>query len=217
LLPASSAGTETTAALETKINFSGVWQLNQDLSDKFGPPPSREESDLRRNTGGVPGQMPGDMSGGMAGRGAGMGGRGRGGSGGVGGMGGQGGRMRMTSGEQGQRQQVRAMMEEMRQGRERLLITHVEPELEIIDARDKTLHVLTDNSPVQRSTDYGDVTDQAWWQDVQLVIKTHMADAQTITRTYELDPSADQLIVSIRVDMPQMNRTHEFRLVYDSV
>ncbi len=152
-------------------DFSGTWQLNEDLSED---PQSkmRERMESRRAGGMGPG-------GGRMGRGGGSRGRGPGG------------------GDPGV---TRDRMRRMEQGSETLTILHVEPQMMILTADDRERLIYTDGRKQMRTGGVGPVETRAKWKKDKLIVRDRMETGRTITRTFFYLPQDPHLYVDTEIE-----------------
>ena len=151
-------------------DFSGNWQLNEDLSED-------PRSEMRER---------------MEARGGGMG-RGGGGMGPGGGGMGRGGGM-------GDPEAMRDRMRRMEQGSKTLTILHVEPELTVRTADDRERVIYTDGRKQVRTGGVGPVETRAKWKKGRLIVRDRMETGMTITRTFFSLPDDPHLYVDTRIE-----------------
>lgn len=172
-------------------DFSGAWQLNEELSEDPGS--IMRESMESRGGGGM---------------GRGGGGMGRGG----GGMGRGGGGMGRGSG-MGDPQAMRDRMRRMEHGNDTLTILHVESEMTIRTADDRERLIQTDGRKHARTGGVGPVETQAKWKKGRLIVRDRMETGMTVTRTFFYLPEDPHLYVDTEIG--GRGRSFRFRRVYD--
>lgn len=213
------AGNAETAGTMTLPDLSGVWLLNEQQSDDPQQTIGEALDRLPASRGGPGGRMDGgDMRGGGMGRGRGRGkgsgmgrpgGRGGGMGGGVGP--GRAGRAGGPDGPEGPQEMLRDLKDSTR----RLLITHDDPLLEIIDGKDRTLSLSTDGQVNTRLTRAGEVKESARWEDEELIVSSTSSENRSILRRYNLAPDRQQLLVTTRITLGRSGETVTLSLVYD--
>jgi len=173
-----------------KPDFSGSWELNEDLSDN--PWEKMMEKMPERGSGGPPG-------GGRGGKGSGGGGRG-------GGPGGD---------DTGRRQQMRDRMRSLLESAKHLNITHDEPSLTLLDGEGNERLLFTDG----RDNDFelaGDLWEaSAQWKKKRVVMKAKSARGRKITETIELSEEGRRLLITAKMAGGGRMPSFEFRRVYD--
>ena len=152
-------------------DFSGTWQLNEDLSED-------PRSEMRDRT--------------QSRRGGGMG---RGG----GGMGRGGGGMGRGSG-MGDPEAMRDRMRRMEQGSKTLRILHVEPQMTVHTADDREQLIYTDGRKQERTGGVGPVETRGKWKKGKLVVQDRMETGMTITRTFFYVPQDPHLYVDMEIE-----------------
>ncbi len=152
-------------------DFSGTWQLNEDLSED---PRSKMGERMGRGGGGM---------------GRGGGGMGRGG----GGMGRGGGGM-------GDPEPMRDRMRRMEQGSETVTILHVEPQMTIRTADGRERLIYTDGRKQERTGGVGPVETRAKWKKDRLIVRDRMETGMTITRTFFYVPEDRHLYVDTEIE-----------------
>ncbi len=199
----SDAAVESAPAIDLK-NLTGLWVLNEELSDK--PTPPRRP---RMKNGGGPGMDGGGPGGGRGG--GGMGGGGMGGGRGGGGMGG-----RQDDQDDTRRQQMAERMKELQKAKSRLEIFQEGAELNITDGMDITQLFYTDDRQTTIWTQQGEAQARAAWdEDVLHIAVRGPRDPQARTRTLALSEDGSRLIVTESRPMPGQNKVMNMKLVYD--
>jgi hypothetical protein len=153
-------------------DLDGVWTLNEELSED---PREKMHEAMRSGRG---------KGGGRGGPGGGMG---RGGGGGGGGRGGM-----------GDPEQMRRRMEDRERAARRLEIRGADPGIVIryADGSERTL--FPDGKRHRRETGVGDLETTARWKsDGRLVVKARTERGQEIEETYEIEPYAHRLHVTV--------------------
>ena len=227
-----TAGTGAALAAD-RPDFTGVWELNAELSDDPREVMAERMENARRGRspgdagrggfggGGGGGGASGGGAGGAGGGGASGGGGGgfgagaRGGGGGGGGAGGFGGGFGASRGLMG-------LMQSMSQGIERLTISHEDPEMEIEDANGNGRLIFTDGRSVEREEEGGGKTKvKTRWKKNRVVVKVVFPTVDGMSRgiglTYELD-GPNRMIVTTSVSMGAAGRPSaplEIKRVYD--
>lgn len=187
LLLIGSLQADTSLAAE-RPDFSGFWQLNEELSEN-----PREK--MRKSMG------QGGSRGGSGGRGGGMGG----GAGGPGG--GRGG-----SGREDMQDRMRAMAERI----QTLEITHQEPDLSFVfaDGSGRTIH--TDGRDSADDLEGGVLEGKGTWKNqTQFVFKSETPNGSKMTEIYELNASGELLLVTVKMEGDGRRPDLKFRRVYD--
>jgi hypothetical protein len=173
-------------------DFSGVWQLNEELSEN----PSDDIS----------------MGGGGKGGGrSGGGGRGGGGDRGGGGMGG--GR---AGGSQGGQDDMRQHMQSLQEGVRLLDINHQDPELTILYADDRERFLYTDGREIVDEIERGIFEASAKWKsNKRIVFRGETTNGAKLTETYELADNGRQLYVTTKIEGSGRMPSISFKRVYD--
>ena len=187
MLLIGSLQADTSLAAE-RPDFSGSWQLNEELSEN-------PRDKMVEQMGGGRGR------GGSGGLGGGM--RGGGGSGGRGG---------------GSREDIQARLEARSQRIEALEILHQDPEFVIgfADGSNRTLY--TDGREVSHDLEVGAFESQAKWKGrSQVVFKSESENGAEITEIYELNEAGDQLFVTTKIEGEERRPDISFERVYDRV
>ncbi len=197
------------AAAAERPDFTGTWELNEELSDNPRDK-MRQARGGRGGFGGPGGGRSGGFGGPGGGRSGGFGGPGGGRGGGFGGPGG------------GDREALRERMRELQESLRVLEITHADPEL-VLQAesdrdppgRDQTF--FTDGRDFYRRTLGGDLAEaRAKWKDGgRLVFKMKRGEAGKVTETWELAPGGRQLYVTVKTGGGGRMSEMELRRVYD--
>jgi len=191
------------AAAKEHPDLSGVWVLNEDVSDDL----QEKLAELDQRPGG--------------GAGGGAGGGGFGGAGGVGGVGGVGGGRLGTgiddraAGTSMNTDAIRERMEAARAAATQLDVRWDDPVLTVIGARGQTqvLQIDGDQRPTQ------DLVGQSFpakakWKKERLIV-TWNRDGTSIRETWQLGARGTQLYITIEVPSDGRARPIELRTVYD--
>ena len=182
-------------------DFSGTWQLNEQLSDD---PVKVMRDEMQR-------RMAAARIGGMGGPGGGMSDGGMGGRGGMGGPGGDGG------GKGGGDPTAAAeRMERLNRGAEKIEIAQRETEIRIHYADGRERLLVPDGKKHLRESGIGDLqTKTKWKDDEKLVVKSTTEQRHLITEVYEYSPHGTRLHVTVSVDGKDGGPSFRFRRVYE--
>ncbi|MEM7351718.1 MAG: hypothetical protein AAF657_13055 [Acidobacteriota bacterium] len=194
-------------------DFTGAWQLNEELSDN----PREKMREAMQNRGGGRGARGGPGGGrGGGGFGGGRGGGGFGGGRGGGGFGG--GSSGSGSGGQGgfeaMQERQRAQQERIRQ----LEITHTEPAFQVrfADASEETYY--TDGRPFDRTLGRGESVEATGkWKGKERILIKAEGERLKVTETWELVTDAGQLWVTVKTEGEGRRPSFEYRRIYDPV
>ena len=188
LLFATPSVAETEVGQE-RSDFTGTWQLDEELSDD----PREKMREAMRDRGG--------------GRGGGFGRRGGGRGGGFGGRG-------SSGGERGG-----GPMRDLAQGAEQLTITHQEPSFRVVDAAERERLVSTDGEAHELTTPAGDLVELSaeWKRGDRLELVMERPERPKMTETYELVAEGTRLYVTIEIEGQGRRPSLEFRRVYDRI
>jgi len=183
-------------------DFSGTWQLNEQLSDD---PIEVMRAEMQR-------RRASETMGSMGGRGSGMSGGGMGSSG----MGGGG---RGGGGAAGQREDPMAAaerLERMNRGAEKLEITQQGSEMRIRYADGRERLFVADGKKHLRESGVGDLQIKAKWKgDAKLVVRSTTEQRHEITEVYEFSPHRTRLHVTISVEGKSGGSSFRFKRVYE--
>jgi len=193
-------------------NFSGTWQLNEEMSEN---PREKMGEAMRSRRGGMGG---GRMGGGP--RGGGMGGGPRGGGMGGGPMGGGMGGGPKGGGMGEMRERMQALEERIKL----LEIRHDDPVLAVrydSDDSDSEQPICTDGRSFSMENQMGEVVEAKakWKKNQRIVVTMEREQGGKVTETYELVPVAqvERLFVTVKLTGDGRMPTVEFRRVYDRV
>lgn len=188
-------------------NLSGEWTLNRDLSTNPRPPEEgRRGGDGGRDRGGPGGGERGGFPGGFGG----------GGGGGFPG-GGFGGGPSSADYER-LREQMQEAQRLLTDAATSMVVVHADPKLVITASDGRTRTLYTDKRKQKASNGNADV--QTRWDNDRIVAETKVGSIKVI-ETYALVMEGQQLIVTAKIDVPDMGRgrdrpAQELRRVYDS-
>ena len=200
--------TPSTVRADERPNFSGTWQLNEELSED-----PREKMREQRSRGGF---GRGGAGGGF-GRGGAGGGFGRGGAGGGFGRGGAGGG---SGGGQGQGQrQGRGGGQGLGQGAERLEIVHDGASFSVTDAAERSRQVEIDGEVQALTSPNGGSIELSgeWKRGDRVELNMQRPERPAITETYELIADGARLYVDVEIESSGRRPALKFRRVYDRV
>lgn len=184
LLLIGSLQADTSLAAE-RPDFSGSWQLNEELSEN-------PHDEMMEKMGG--------------GRGRGGGGRSGGGMQGGGGGRGSGG---------GGREEMQSRMNERVEKVRVLEILHQDPELVIGFADGTSRTLFTDGRETAEDLEAGFFEGTAKWKgNSQVVFRSESTNGGKTAETYELNPAADMLWVTTKMDGDGRRPTISFKRVY---
>jgi hypothetical protein len=201
---ATSARTQTTppdtTSTLTRPNFSGTWVLDRSISSD---PAQATFDTIGARAGGA-----------RSGRGGGFGGRG-GGFGGAGGGNTTRNPGNATTPEE--RNRLRELTDQVKRSSAAIVISHIDPTFTVTDAQGHAQVFQTDGSIDQRQLATVFVDSSAHWDDSRLVIEYVVGVDRKLLYTYTLLPKTMQLVIRIRLDASQTQRsgTPEVKLVYD--
>ncbi len=212
--PASGAGkTEPT-------DFTGTWQLNEELSEN--PREKMREAMSSRRGGGFGGPG-GGRGGGFGGPGGGPGG-GRGGFGGPGGgRGGPGGGFGDPGGGRGgpgggSREEMQERMHALEESFQVLEINYQEPELRIRYGEQREETIYTDGRTFERTAGRGEpVEATAKWKGTERIVVKADGERGKVKETWELVPDAGQLWLTVKTEGSGRRPGFQYRRVYDPV
>jgi hypothetical protein len=191
---AHSASAQSPATARDRIpNLTGVWSLNNGLSD--------DAAKLMET------QFGGDHGGSGAGH------RPPGGAGGHGpGMHGGGGREMSPE----QMRAMRARMMSALDAPARLTVTQADGSITITDSYGRSQRLATNNKKEQLPLDNRMVDVKTRWDDGRLVKETSLADGMKLTETYSTIAEPRQLHVMVKLEGSHLPRPIIFRRVYDA-
>lgn len=189
-VPGRAQTTATTAAFTTdRPNFSGTWSIDREISND----PSQAAFDA-----------PGDQGRRPAGRqGGGFGG-------------GQSNRTDSAPGTPHERTRLRAFTDLVKRSSGSLVILHADPSLAITDAQGRTHLFQTNGAKDAHALATATVTSTTHWDGSRLVTEYDMGALGQLVSTYTLLANTKQLVVRMRLEMPERQRTAlpEVKLVY---
>jgi hypothetical protein len=101
------------------------------------------------------------------------------------------------------------------EGRERLVILHADPKLQITDAAGKEHTVYTDGRKTEEERSFGGTTEvRAVWKDGHVEITSQPEKGPKIVQTFSVSADGSQLTVTTRIEA---RRAFTIRSVYDAV
>ncbi len=227
----AAVGSPATGSDTAKRNdFTGTWQLNEELSEN--PREKMREAMSSRGGGRGGGGRGGGGGGGGGGRGGGgfggpgggggfggLGGSGGfGGPGGGGGRGGSGGRGGPGGAGGGSREEMQERMRVLEESFQLLEISHREPELIVRygDEREETIY--TDGRGFDRTVGRGELVEAtARWKGKERIVVKAEGERGKVTETWEWVPDAGQLWLTVKTSGSGRMPGFEFRRVYDPV
>ena len=198
---------------EKRPDFTGTWQLNEELSEDPREKMREAMSQSRGSRGGGGGRGGGGRGGGgFGGPGGGFGGPGGGGPGGGGGQ---------TRGEApgGDRESRQEAMRTLQEAFAILEIAHQEPLFRVRYADEREDVLYTDGRSFERTLARGEVASASgkWKSRERIVVKVQVEDRGDVTETWELIPDAGQLWLTVKTEGDGRRPGFEFRRVYDPV
>lgn len=206
---------ETSPQTSDQVDFTGSWELNEELSDD---PREKMRQAMGRSRGGRGGGGGGGRgSSGGPGGGGGRGGGGISGSGGAGGGGGGGGRGGRggrggTNGDSTGEGGFASQLERLRT----LDVIHLEPELLTRDASGREASIFTDGQTFEHTTPRGHAEATAVWQrNGRLMIETKFDEDRLQTETWELVAAGQRLYVTTEMGGGERRPKVKIRRVYD--
>ncbi|MEE8525054.1 MAG: hypothetical protein V3T72_14050 [Thermoanaerobaculia bacterium] len=202
------------AATADRPDFSGTWELNEELSDDF-----REKMMEARQKGGGRGGGGGGggFGGGRGGGGDGFGG-GRGGGGGGGGFGGGRGGGGGPGGGQRDPEAMRERFESMQQDIEAMTVLHQDPTVTVKYPSGAERVMNTEGEPFVYRNRRGGAIDATgkWKGGRRFVVKTvDEGDQRKITETWEILQETGQLTITTKMSGGGRMPTLELRRIYD--
>jgi len=175
-------------------DFSGSWQLNDDLSES---PWEKMQAMMSERQAGA---------GAMGGRGGGTGGGGKGG----GGMGGGGG------GDRPDPEELRRRMQELGSAVRTLQVARDGEQMSVLYADGRERLLITDGKKHKREVPRGDLETQTKWQkDGKLLVKAKTERGRKIKEIWSISPDYMQLFVTVHMKGDGGRPDMEFTRVYD--
>lgn len=206
-----SLGLPALAASADHPDFSGTWELNEELSDN--PREKMQEAMEQRMAppmGGSGGGMGGGSMGG-GGSGGGMGGAGKGGGGARGGAGGMGGPGDGMPDREEMQRRMRQIGERVRV----MKIEHGEAGMIVVyaDGNERTLHL--DGKKHYRETGRGDLEIKSKWSgDREITVKAKTEDGRRVSEKWELAAEGGLLEVTVKIDGDSRRPSFDLKRVY---
>jgi len=197
---------QTTPPTNDRPNFSGTWSIDKDISNDPSQAAFEATGDQSR-------RQTGRQNGGFGGRG------GYGGFGGVRLGGGQGQRNRTDSTPTGtaeERARLKEFTELVKRSSGSLVISHADPSLAITDGLGHTQLFQTNGARDTHALATATVTSTTHWDGSRLVTEYDMGAIGKLVSTSTLLERTKQLVVRMRLEMPERQRTAlpELKLVY---
>ena len=184
-------------------DFSGTWQLNEQLSDD--PIEVMRAEMQRRRASETMGSMGGRGGGGMSGGGMSSSGMGGGGMGGGG-----------AAGHREDPMAAAERLERINRGAEKIEITQQGSQIRIHYADGRERLFVTDGKKHLRESGVGDLQTKAKWKgDAKLVVKSTTEQRHEITEVYEFSPHRTRLHVTISVEGKSGGPSFRFERVYE--
>jgi hypothetical protein len=200
--PLVVASAQSPPASESQPDFSGTWQLDQNLSNdpagaNFGSPDSQGN---QRNGGG----------------GGGFGGGGRYGP--IGGFGRPrygGNRNAAGASTPLEQSRIKDLTDEIKKASSTLVISHHDPTLVINDSADYTQFFETNGTSNDHPFPSGTITSTTHWDGTRLVTEYTISSRQKLVYTYTVLPTR-QMVLRVRLDTDGgRGRPEELKLVYN--
>jgi hypothetical protein len=202
----ASGRAQTTAAANDRPNFSGTWSIDKDISNDPAQAAFEASSDQGR-------RQAGRQNGGFGGRG------GYGGFGGARFGGGQGQSNRTNETPPGtpeERMRLKEFTDLVKRSSGSLVISHADSSFAITDGQGRTQLFQTNGAKDTHALATATVTSTTHWDGSRLVTEYDMGTIGKLVSTCTLLASTKQLVVRMRLEMPERQRTAlpELKLVY---
>ena len=193
------SGPMASAASADRVDFSGSWQLDKNLSED----PLAEMGDAmeeRRRAMEMAGEQ-GGLGGGMAGGGTGTGG----------GM----GSGRVPVDDTLERERMERRLDELGKRLQEMSVTHEDDKLTVRYADGHERILFTDGKKHYRESGIGDLETRTKWKgNREIVVKATLEDGRKITETWELGPDGGSLHVKTSMKGRGGEPSFDFKRVY---